>query len=94
LEYLRFNQDNLRSEVYRGIVDAAVYEMDLSNVGNMSILPSSLKGGPWVMRQHYQDAIVIVRNRGKTDLFITMTCDLLAFSVLEGGIARITLMSD
>ena len=75
LNYLRFNQDKLRSEVYQGIVDAALHDMDLSNVGNLSILPSSFKGGPREMWQLYQDAMAIVRYCGKPDLFITMTCN-------------------
>src|SRR5438045_9343954 len=49
--------------------------MDLSNIGNMSILPSSFKGGPREMWQLYQDAMAIVRFCGKLDLFITMTCN-------------------
>jgi len=49
--------------------------MDLSNVGNISILPSSFKGGPREMWQLYQDAMAIVRYCGKPDLFITMTCN-------------------
>jgi len=56
-------------------VDAAVHGMDLSNVGNMSILPSSFKGGPREMWQLYQDAMAIVRYCGKPDPFITMTCN-------------------
>jgi hypothetical protein len=75
LDYLRFNQEKLRSEVYQGIVDAAVHGMDLADVGNMSILPSSFKGGPREMWQLYQDAMAIVRYCGKPDLFITMTCN-------------------
>jgi ATP-dependent DNA helicase PIF1 len=75
LDYLRLNQEKLRSEVYQGIVDASLHGTDLSNVGNMSILPSSFKGGPREMWQLYQDAMAIVRHCGKPDLFITMTCN-------------------
>jgi len=75
LDFLRLNQDKLRSEIYQGIVDAAVHGIDLSNVGNRSILPSSFKGGPREMWQLYQDAMAIVRYYGKPDLFITMTCN-------------------
>ena len=75
LDYLRFNQEKLRSEVYSGIVDAALHGIDLSKIGNLSILPSSFKGGPREMWQLYQDAMAIVRYCGKPDLFITMTCN-------------------
>ena len=67
----------LRLEVYQGIVDAAIHGTDLSSVGNMTILPSSFKGGPREMWQLYQDAMAIVRCRGKPDLFVTMTCNAL-----------------
>ena len=46
LDFLRRNQDKLRLEVYTGIVDAALHGIDLSDIGNLSILPSSFKGGP------------------------------------------------
>ena len=75
LDFLRFNQDKIRSEVYSGIVDAAMHGMDLSSVGTLSILPSSFKGGPREMWQLYQDAMAIVRHCGKPDLFITITCN-------------------
>jgi hypothetical protein len=75
LDFLRFNQEKIRSEVYQGIVDAAIHETDLSTVGSLSILPSSFKGGPREMWQLYQDAMAIVRYCGKPDLFITMTCN-------------------
>ena len=60
LDYLRFNQDKLRSELYQGIVDVALDGRDLSSIGNMSILPSSFKGSPREMWQLYQDAMAIV----------------------------------
>ena len=75
LDFLRFNQDKLRSEVYQGIVDAALHGIDLADIGNISILPSSFKGSPREMWQLYQDAMAIVRSCGKPDLFITMTCN-------------------
>ena len=75
LNYLRLNQEKLRSEVYQGIVDAAGDGRDLADIGNISILPSSFKGGPREMWQLYQDAMAIVRYCGKPDLFITVTCN-------------------
>lgn len=75
LFWLRTNQDKLRSDVYQGIVDAAAHGLDLDEIGNLSILPSSFRGGPREMWQLYQDAMAIVRSCGKPDLFITMTCN-------------------
>lgn len=61
--------------MYQGIVDASLHGTDLSEVGNISILPSSFKGSPQEMWQLYQDAMAIVQYCTKPDLFITMTCN-------------------
>ena len=39
------------------------------------ILPASYIGGPRNMRQNFQDSMAVVRDKGKPDLFITMTCN-------------------
>jgi len=39
------------------------------------ILPSSFVGGPCYMQQRKQDTMAYVRNYGRPDLFITMTCN-------------------
>ena len=39
----------------------------------MIILPSTFIGSPRYMEQLYQDAMAVVRKKGKPDLFITMT---------------------
>ena len=44
-------------------------------VGRRVVLPSSFTGGPRYMCQLYQDAMAIVRKKGKPDLFITFTCN-------------------
>ncbi|CAF1613761.1 unnamed protein product [Adineta ricciae] len=43
--------------------------------GRIVILPSSFQGSPRAMQQNYQDAMAIVRKYGKSDLFITFTCN-------------------
>ena len=43
--------------------------------GKIVILPSSFVGSPRYMMQNYQDAMAIVRMKGKPDLCITMTCN-------------------
>lgn len=45
------------------------------HVGRRVILPSSFVGSPRDMNARYQDAMAIVRNCGKPDYFITMTCN-------------------
>ena len=44
-------------------------------VGKIFILLSTFVGSPRYMMQNYQDAMVIVRMKGKPDLLITMTCN-------------------
>ena len=47
----------------------------MNAVGSQVILSSTFTGGPRYMRQLYQDAMAIVRKKGKPDLFITMTAN-------------------
>ena len=44
-------------------------------VGKIVVLPSTFVGSPRYMMQNYQNAMAIVRMKGKPDLFITMTCN-------------------
>ena len=82
LSYLRRNQHQIRSELYHGLQDA-LHETDHERpifgnqvgITQQTILPSSFTGSPRDMQQRYQDAMAIVREYGKPDLFITMTCN-------------------
>nr|CAD1844330.1 unnamed protein product [Ananas comosus var. bracteatus] len=76
LDYIRRNQADLRSEIYKGIRDAVVAgDVDGNVIGKKIILPSSFTAGPRYMIQNYQDAISICRHCGHPDLFITFTCN-------------------
>ncbi|XP_020080111.1 uncharacterized protein LOC109703807 [Ananas comosus] len=76
LQYIRRNQANLRTEIYKGIRDAVVEgDVDGNAIGKRIILPSSFTAGPRYMVQNYQDAIAICRHSGPPDLFITFTCN-------------------
>ena len=70
-------QDNLRVELYQGLADAVVANVDvnLNNLGKRTILPSSFTGGTRYMQQLCQDALAINRYFGGGDLFITMTAN-------------------
>ncbi|XP_073129028.1 uncharacterized protein [Henckelia pumila] len=46
-----------------------------TEVGRRVVLPLSFIGGPRDMRKRYLDAMALVRSLGKSDLFITMTCN-------------------
>jgi hypothetical protein len=76
LKYLQHNQGSLRTELYNGLRDVvSLDDLDMSNIGRRVILPSSFIGGPRHMAELYQDALSIVRKKGKPDLFITFTCN-------------------
>ena len=77
LNYLRFNQSQLRVAAYVGLSDALHSRAENENlrVGRIVVLPSSHIGSPRNMMQNYQDAMALIRRFGKPDYFITMTCN-------------------
>ena len=77
LHQLQFIQHNLRVEVYQGLADAIVANVDVdpNSLGQRIILPSSFTGGTRYMQQLCQDALAINRHFGGGDLFITMTAN-------------------
>ncbi len=76
LFYIRNNQGPLRAAIYGGVADAITNnDANIDNLGRLIVLPSSFTGGHRHMAQLYQDSMAIVRQYGKPDLFITMTCN-------------------
>src|ERR1700722_11224500 len=75
LNYLKYNQKQIRAELYNGLQDAMISGDRTTNVGQQIILPSSFTGGPRQMHKLYQDGMAIVRVFGKPDLFITINCN-------------------
>src|SRR6266849_3565609 len=77
LGQLAAKQDDLRVELYQGLADAVVanVDTDLNDLGRRTILPSSFSGGTRYMQQLCQDALAINRHFGGGDLFITMTAN-------------------
>lgn len=78
LRFFRFNQPKLRAALYGGLQDAlssADEEIDLNDLGQKYVLPSSYVGGPRHMQQRYQDSMAIARHFGRCDIFLTMTCN-------------------
>src|SRR5262249_34988738 len=70
------NQESLRLEMYSGLHDIILNEdSNVSKIGKKIILPSSFTGSIRYMQQLYQDSMAIVREFGKPDLFITITCN-------------------
>ena len=76
LRYLRQNQDELRADLYKNLVDT-VKSSDAGPVacGKQIVLPASHIGGPRDMHNRYHDAMALVRKFGKPSYFITMTCN-------------------
>jgi len=77
LSFLRQNQGVLRAALYSGLEDAVEADdmMDLNEIGQRVVLPSSYVGGPRHMQQQFQDSMAIARYFRKVDLFITITAN-------------------
>ena len=77
LNYIRFNQQQIRASVYRGLEDALSQDdhADLNELGQRVILPSSFQGSPRHMYQQFQDGMAIGRYYQKMDLLITVTAN-------------------
>ena len=76
LDYIRDHQDDIRADLYQGLVDSLHAGEDRAEaVGKRTVMPSSFIGGPRDMRRRYMDAMALVRRFGKPDIFLTMTCN-------------------
>ena len=76
IEYCKTHQANLRVASYKGVMDyleKKTNNNDNARVGKILILPSTFIGSPRYMLQCYHDAMAQTQNKGKPDLFITMT---------------------
>ncbi|XP_075492626.1 uncharacterized protein LOC142530695 [Primulina tabacum] len=93
LDYYRRHQSEIKSELYRGVVDSVANgESRGSEIEQRVVLPASFIGGQRDMRRRYLDAIALVQKFGKSDLFITMTCNPdwkeIRENLFEGQLAR------
>ncbi|AQK78258.1 hypothetical protein ZEAMMB73_Zm00001d035059 [Zea mays] len=76
LDFIRNNQEQLRADLYQGLVDSMVDgDISAEKVGKRTVLSPSFIGGPRDMRRRYMDAMALVRKFGKLDIFLTMTCN-------------------
>ncbi|XP_057445063.1 uncharacterized protein LOC130737334 [Lotus japonicus] len=76
LNWVRFNQNKIRVEVYSGLhntVDRG--DTEATTTGKRIILPASYMGSTRYMFNNCQDAMTICMRFGYPDLFITMTCN-------------------
>ncbi|XP_058216366.1 uncharacterized protein LOC131327288 [Rhododendron vialii] len=76
LDYFRNRQEEIRADLYQGIVDSIEHgESDPAKIGKRIVLPGTFIGGPRDMRKRYLNAMTLVERYGKPDLFLTMTCN-------------------
>ena len=76
LNFIRFNQDKLRVEFYKGFMEALEKDgdnLDTSTLGKRFILPSSFTGRPRQMAQIFFDAMPVATEYRKPDFFMTIT---------------------
>jgi len=93
LKFIRKNQRQLHCDLYNSLQDALNADDILGNdVWQKMILPSSFQGDERAMGQLYQDAMAGVRKFGKSDLFITFTCNPkwkeITYTLLPGQTAK------
>ncbi|XP_058789684.1 uncharacterized protein LOC131663341 [Phymastichus coffea] len=77
IQYCKDHQKELKADTYKGLSDYMqnTAEEVGGQVGKTVILPSSFTGSPRYMQQCYQDAMALVNEKGKPDIFLTMTCN-------------------
>ncbi|XP_065582316.1 uncharacterized protein LOC136041556 [Artemia franciscana] len=75
LLYIRLNQTKLSSKQYIPLRDAFINDGNTTNVGRLTILPSSYAGSLRQMHEYAEDAIAYVHLYGRPDLFISFTCN-------------------
>ena len=77
IQFCKDHQKELRADSYQGLHDYIQNSANDMNgqVGKTIILPSTFIGAPRYMQQCYQDSMAIVNDKGKPDIFFTMTCN-------------------
>ncbi len=74
--YIRRNQQQLRADCYKGLMDAlGSEETTLAHVGSRTKNLPSYIGSPRHMKGLMQDAMAICRRFGRPEFFITFTCN-------------------
>ncbi|KAF9472798.1 hypothetical protein BDN70DRAFT_909035 [Pholiota conissans] len=76
ISFILQNQPTIRAAHFSNLEDAVAADpdnVDLRELGQRIILPSSHTGSPRYMSQGFQDAMAIVRYHRKVDIFMTVT---------------------
>jgi len=74
LNFFRFNQETIRADLYQNIQNAALTSLGYK-IGKRIVLPATSKGSPRHFNKLFQDAMAVIREFGKPDLFVTVTCN-------------------
>ena len=74
LNWVRQNQKTIKAEKYKVIDDALKSDAEVLP-GRLTILPPSIYGSPRWYAKEFQDAMALVRIKGKPDYFLTFTCN-------------------
>ena len=74
LNWIRHNQKSIKAEKYKIIVDARNSHSEIIP-GRLTILPPTIYGSPRWYAKEFQDAMALVRIKGKPDFFLTFTCN-------------------
>ena len=74
LKFLRNNQETLRADKYQNIKNSELTNLGYT-IGKRTVLPSTYKGSPRNLMKLFQDSMAVVREYGKPDLFVTVTCN-------------------
>ena len=77
IQYCKDDQKELKADSCQGLHDYIQNSANDMNgqVGKTIILPSTFIGSPRHMQQCYQDSMATVNDKGKPDIFLTMTCN-------------------
>jgi hypothetical protein len=76
LDWMRSHQTELHADLYQGLCDSLeAGEQRGAATGKQTMLSRSFIGGPRDMQKRYMDAMELVRNYRKPDIFLTMTCN-------------------
>ena len=65
LNWVKNNQTQIKAEKYNGLYDAIANDEDVKRKGIRIVCPPSIIGGQRWYIEHFQDAIAVVRNKGK-----------------------------
>ena len=76
LDYFRNNQKIIRGELHQEILDSIQNSENRGyKIGKSIVLPTGFIGGPRNLTKRYMDAMCFVERYGKSDVFLTMTCN-------------------